>query len=152
MTLSSYKALILLLLTVLINYYTPIPYIGFDFSRRHNVLNRLYLSVFSAFIIVLTDIFINAGEFSTNTLAIWILLLMLGIVVCYYFIANQIFINEKDYLLTMKENHIMDLHITESILRENRLDADSKTYSSKIISNRNNEINNIDTIFSKKKL
>lgn len=152
MSSSSDKTLILLLLTVLINYYTPIPYIGFDFSRRHNVLNRLYLSVFSAFIIVLTDIFINRGEFSTNILAIWILLLTLGIVVCYYFIANQIFINEKDYLLTMKENHIMDLHITESILRDNKLDEDSKTYSSKIISNRNDEINNIDTIFSKKKL
>lgn len=152
MSLSTDKTLILLLLTVLINYYTPIPYIGFDFSRRHNVLNRLYLSVFSAFIIVLTDILINMGEFSTNTLAIWILLLMLGIVVCYYFIANQIFINEKDYLLTMKENHIMDLHITESILRDNKLDEESKLYSNKIISKRNDEIKNIDAIFSKKKL
>ena len=149
MSSSSDKILILLFVTVFINYYTPIPYIGFDFSRRHNVLNRLYLSVFSAFIIVLTDVLIHRGEFSGNLLAIWILLLILGIVVCYYFIANQIFIDEKDYLLTMKENHLMDLHITETILKHDKLDPDGKKYSDKIISNRNDELNNISTIFKK---
>jgi hypothetical protein len=149
MTSSTDKTFILLFLTILINYYTPIPYIGFDFSRRHNVLNRLYLSLFSAFIIVLTDIIINRSDFSTRTLGIWILLLILGIVVCYYFIANQIFIDEKEYLLTMKENHIMDLHITENILKHNKLDPDSKIYSSKIILNRNDELKNINEIFEK---
>jgi len=150
MSSSSDKILILLFLTILINYYTPIPYVGFDFSRRHNVLNRLYLSIFSAFIIVLTDLLIHQGEFSGNLLAIWILLLILGIVVCYYFIANQIFISEKDYLLTMKENHMMDLHITNSILKENKLDTEGKIYSNKIIANRNDEMWDIDTILPKK--
>ena len=56
---STHKILILLFFTVLINYYTPLPHIGFDFSRNYNILNRLYLSFFSAFIIVLTDVLIN---------------------------------------------------------------------------------------------
>lgn len=150
MSSSSDKIFILFFLTILINYYTPIPYIGFDFSRRHNVLNRLYLSIFSAFIIVLTDVLIHQKEFSGRTLAIWILLLILGIVVCYYFIANQIFIDEKDYLLTMKENHMMDLHITNSILKDDKLDAQGKNYSNKIIANRNDEMREIDAIVPKK--
>jgi hypothetical protein len=149
---SSNKIVTLLFLTILINYNTPLPYIGFDFSRRHNILNRLYLSIFSSFIIVLTDVLINYEEFSKKLLATWILILLLGIVVCYYFIANQIFIDEKDYLLTMKENHIMDLHITNSILRDNKLDSDGDLYSKSIIENRNNELKKIDDIFKKSNL
>lgn len=147
---STHKILILLFFTVLINYYTPLPHIGFDFSRNYNILNRLYLSFFSAFIIVLTDVLINQSQFSRKTLTIWILLLMLGIALCYYFIANQIFIDEKDYLSTMKENHVMDLHITNTIFKDNKLDSEAKKYSNKIISNRNDELKNIDEIFSKK--
>jgi hypothetical protein len=98
---------------------------------------------------VLTDVIIHKDEFSGNLLATWILLLMLGIVVCYYFIANQLFIDEKDYLLTMKENHIMDQHITNTILKDNKLNAEGKLYSNKIMLNRTDEMNDIDKIFSK---
>ena len=145
---SSNKILVLLLLTIIINYYTPVPYIGFDFTKRNNVLNKLYLAIFSAFIIVLTEVLINQEEFSNKILATWLLLLILGIIIFYYFIANQIFINEKDYLLTMKENHIMDLHITNSILKDNKLDSNGKKYGAKILANRTDEIKNIDQILS----
>ena len=77
--------------------------------------------------------------------------MILGIIVCYYFIVNQIFINEKDYLLTMKENHIMDLHIANALLKKNKLDSDAEKYSNKILVNRNDEIQNIDSIIKTNK-
>jgi len=147
---SSNNTILLLLLTIIINYYTPTPYIGLDFSINHNALNKLYLSIFSACIIVLTDVFLNKSNFSKNKFIIWLFILIFGIAIFYYLIANQIFITEKDYLLTMRENHIMDLHITNSLIKEGKLHSESKNYGNKIILNRNNEIKDIDNIINKK--
>ena len=144
------KILILLLISILINYYTPVPYLGFDYSRRHSIINRLYLSIFSALIIILTEVIISKDELTTKSLAIWILLLILGISVCYYFIANQIFIGEHEYLLTMLENHKMDVHITNSVLKNDKLDLEALEYSKKIIFARNEELKNIRELLSKK--
>jgi hypothetical protein len=144
------KIIILLCATVLINYFTPIPYIGFDFTRRHNFLNRLYLSLFSGFIIVLTDVFINTGNFTNVAFISWILFLTVGIITSYYFISNQILISETDYLLTMRENHLMDLHIAESISSHNIIKSDAKEYTTKIVSTRTNELENVNKILRHK--
>jgi hypothetical protein len=144
------KIIILLCASVLINYFTPIPYIGFDFTRRHNFLNRLYLSLFSGFIIVLTDVFINTGNFTNVAFISWILFLTVGIITSYYFISNQILISETDYLLTMRENHLMYLHIEESISSHNIIKSDAKEYTTKIVSTRTNELENVNKILRHK--
>jgi hypothetical protein len=142
--------LILLCVTTIINYNVPIPYIGFDFSTRHNFVNRLYLSLFSSFIIVLTDVLIHWNEFTSREFATLIIIFLVAISVIYYLIANQIFIGEKEYLLTMKENHEMDLHITNSVLKHKSISPDAITYGKKIISNRNDELTNIDNLLINK--
>jgi hypothetical protein len=134
------KTIILLLITIFINYYTPLPFIGFEFTKRRNFINRLYMSVFIAFIVVLTDIILHKEEFSIIELFIWLLFLTFGIVGSYYLINNQIFVDENDFLLTLKENHEMDIHMTDKIIKNKILDNTGIDYANFIIKNRTNEL------------
>jgi hypothetical protein len=143
------KIIALLIFTTVINFYTPVPYLGFNFSGQHSTVNRLSMATFAALVIGLTDIYIHFDDYPTHTLVIWTFVFILFISILYYVIEKQIFVSEHEYLLTMKENHIMDLHITQSILNHENLDDHGKKYGSKILSNREHEISLIDNILKK---
>jgi len=146
---SNQKIIVLLLLTIVINFYTPNPYIGFNFSGQHSIVNRLSIATFASLIIVLTDIYIHYDEFTTQTLVIWTFILILFISIFYYGIEKQLFVSEREYLLTMKENHIMDLHITQSILNNKHVNEEGTEYGKKILSNREHELSTINKILEK---
>ena len=143
------KTIILLIVTILINFYTPLPFNGFEFRKRRNFINRIYLSTFAAFIIVLTDVVLNIDEFDISIFIAWILFLASGIVISYYLIDNQIFVNEEEYLLTMKENHEIDLNMTNKIIQHKKLDDKGAEYTNIILKNRQDELQNINKILDK---
>lgn len=134
------KIIMLLIITLIVHYYLPLPFIGFNFNKKRNYLNRIYLATFTSFVIVLIDVIINKDEFNTEIFYIWLILLILGISVFYYIIANQLFVSEEDYLLTMKENHEIDLHIVEAISTHQNLDEKGKIYTERVRKNRNDEL------------
>jgi hypothetical protein len=142
------KIIILLIVTVIINYYTPIPYIGISFPRNHYI-NRIYLALFSGFIIVLTDTIVHKEDLhdlQSKSFNFWLITLMGCIILTYYFISNQLFISQRDYLLTMKENHDMDVQITSTILKKNIFNKESEDYGKKVLANRNEELQSINKI------
>jgi len=140
------KTIILLIITIIVHFYLPLPFIGFNFDRKRNYLNRIYLAIFTSFIIVLIDIIINNNEFTTTIFYVWLILLILGISVFYYIISNQLFVSEEDYLLTMKENHEIDLHIVEAISKHQNLDEKGKIYTEHVKNNRIDELNHLDKL------
>ena len=140
------KTIILLIITIIVHFYLPLPFIGFNFDRKRNYLNRIYLAIFTSFIIVLIDIIINNNEFTTTIFYVWLILLILGISVFYYIISNQLFVSEEDYLLTMKENHEIDLHIVEAISKHKNLDEKGKIYTEHVKNNRIDELNHLDKL------
>jgi hypothetical protein len=140
------KTIILVIITIIVHFYLPLPFIGFNFDRKRNYLNRIYLAIFTSFIIVLIDIIINNNEFTTTIFYVWLILLILGISVFYYIISNQLFVSEEDYLLTMKENHEIDLHIVEAISKHQNLDEKGKIYTEHVKNNRIDELNHLDKL------
>lgn len=140
------KTIILLIITLIVHFYLPLPFIGFNFDRKRNYLNRIYLATFTSFIIVLIDIIINNNEFTTTIFYVWLILLILGISVFYYIISNQLFVSEDDYLLTMKENHEIDLHIIDAISKNQNLDEKGKIYTEHVKNNRIDELNHLDKL------
>jgi len=140
------KTIILLIITLIVHFYLPLPFIGFNFDRKRNYLNRIYLATFTSFIIVLIDIIINNNEFTSTMFYIWLILLLLGISVFYYIISNQLFVSEDDYLLTMKENHEIDLHIIDAISKNQNLDEKGKIYTEHVKNNRIDELNHLDKL------
>ncbi len=140
------KTIILLIITIIVHFYLPLPFIGFNFDRKRNYLNRIYLATFTSFIIVLIDIIINNNEFTTTIFYVWLILLILGISVFYYIISNQLFVSEDDYLLTMKENHEIDLHIIDAISKNQNLDEKGKIYTEHVKNNRIDELNHLDKL------
>jgi len=140
------KTIILVIITIIVHFYLPLPFIGFNFDRKRNYLNRIYLAIFTSFIIVLIDIIINNNEFTTTIFYVWLILLILGISVFYYIISNQLFVSEDDYLLTMKENHEIDLHIIDAISKNQNLDEKGKIYTEHVKNNRIDELNHLDKL------
>lgn len=145
------KVLLLLILSTAINYYTPNPNVGFDFSGQQYTINRLSMAFFSALVIGITDIYIHREEFTTENLIILTFLFILFIGLTYYIIEAQLLTTEEEYLLTMKENHKMDLHISESILKKPDINSHGKKYSNNIISTRQEEITHIDKLLKNDK-
>lgn len=142
------KIFILLITTIIVHFYVPLPYSEFNFTKKKN-LNKLYIAIFTAFLIVFTDVILNIDEFTKESLALWILLLTLGITILYYIIAKQLFISEEQYFLTMKENNEIDLNIIEAIIQNLNLDERGKIYTEKIKNNRLIEKKHLDDFFNK---
>ena len=136
----NYKIFLLLILSILINFYTPIPFYGFEIIKKRNFINRLYMSLFTGFIIVLTDIILNKDELTMIEFLVWLIFVSMGIIITYNLINNQIFVDEKEFLLTLKENHEMDIHMTNKLIKNQKLDKNGIDYANKIIKNRNEEI------------
>lgn len=144
--------IILFLVSSIINYYIPVPSIGFNLSKRYSFLNRLYLAIFSAFIITLTDLVLHRDDFSKNAFLIWIMILTMGAVIFYYFIANQLFVDDMEYINTMKENHEIDLNISTHFINHPNITNDGKDLAKKIIDNRNDELHKIENVITQKKI
>jgi uncharacterized membrane protein YczE len=145
------KTIFLLILTLFINFYRPSPFFNIDFfgNRKRNIVNRLYLSLFTGFIIVLTDVILCYDDFTMKTLILWILFLVIGIITSYYMLNNQIFVNQDEFLLTLKENHEMDINITKQLVKKNKLDDLGLEYANSIINNRTNELSHNQFIYTK---
>ena len=140
------KTIILLIITIIVHFYLPLPFIGFNFDKKRSYLNRIYLATFTSFVIVLIDLIINKDEFTTEIFYIWLILLILGISVFYYIISNQLFVSEDDYLLTMKENHKIDLHIIDAISKNKNLNEKGKVYTEHIKKNRIDELKHVNEL------
>lgn len=142
----NHKTIILLIITIIVHFYIPLPFIGFNFDKKRSHLNRIYLALFTSFIIVLTDVILDKEEFTTKIFYSWIIMLILGISIFYYIISNQLFVSEEDYLLTMRENHEIDLHIAEAISKHEHLGEKGKIYTEHIKKNRIDELNHLNEL------
>lgn len=142
----NHKTIILLIITIIVHFYLPLPFIGFNFDKKRSYLNRIYLATFTSFIIVLTDVILDKEEFTTKIFYAWIIVLILGISIFYYIILNQFFVSEEDYLLTMRENHEIDLHIAEAISKHNSLGEKVKMYTEHIKKNRIDELKDLNEL------
>lgn len=142
----NHKTISLLIITIIVHFFLPLPFIGFNFKKEKNYLNRIYLATFTSFVIVLVDVILNKNEFTKEIFYIWLFILLLGISIFYYIISNQLFVSEEDYLLTMKENHEIDLHLTEVISKHQNLDEKGKIYTEYIKKNRIDELNHLNQI------
>lgn len=160
MSISNFNIIALLLATVAINYYTPVPYIGFNFTKKYNIINKLYFAFFSAFIIILTDILLNSNfnffnnnknnnEDDKKSFFIWIIILTSGIFIFYFLISKQLFIDQIDYLATMRENNIMDTYITNILINNKKIDNNANDYTLQLLKNREIELKHIDDILAK---
>lgn len=141
------RIFILLIVTLLIHFYVPIPSTNFQLIKRYSI-NKFYLSTYTSFIIVLTDVILNSDEFTNMSFLVWIFLLLLGISIIYYIIANQLFISEEQYILTMKENNEIDLNIVNAISKNTNLDEKGKTYTDKIKNNRLDEKKHLESLIT----
>jgi uncharacterized membrane protein YczE len=141
------KIFILLIVTILVHFYVPFPYTDFDITKKQN-FNKFYIATFTAFIVVFTDVVLNIEELTQKMFIFWVILLLLGMSVIYYIIANQFFISEEQYFLTMKENNEIDLNIISAISKNANLDEKGKIFTEKIKNNRLDEKKHLESLIT----
>jgi hypothetical protein len=145
-----YHVLIVLIVTFFIKYNTPMPLIGFSIPHNKININKIYMAVFISLIVTLTDIILNQDQFMTNELIIWSLILTVAIIITYYLIKEQIFVNNSSYLMTMIEQSKIDIKMAEKMLAKqdnNKI----KELIEIIIKNRQEGLNDL-TILLKEKI
>jgi len=139
----------LLLVTMLVTYYTPMPMAGFDILNIKFNTNKIYMVIFTSLIITLTDVLLNREHFTTNDLMIWLVILIVGIIINFYLIKEQYFVTNKSYLDTMLGSHEIDIAMGNKMLEHENIDNDTKKIVINIIKNRQNEMNDINNILQK---
>lgn len=142
------RVLILLVVTIIVTYFTPMPLLGFNIKNVRYNTNKLYNVMYIAVIVTLTDIILNKEHFTTNSFVIWLFILILFTIFIYYLIEEQKFIDNEQYLLAMIENHEVDIEMSEKILNNNEINSKTREIVLDIIKNRNNELNSINTLLA----
>jgi len=148
----------ILTISAVIGYMVMPTIFGFNSRYLTNNINKLYGSLLMAFYMGLSELFIY-GEYTTHSqLLIWMLVLIIGIVICYYLIIEQIFITEKfiteksiteksiteksiteksitekQYLLSMIEHNELAIEMSTKLLEKNNISDEVKKLATGII-------------------
>ena len=143
----------ILTISAVIGYMIMPTIFGFNSRYLTNNINKLYGSLLMAFYMGLSELFIY-GEYTTHSqLLIWMLVLIIGIVICYYLIIEQIFITEKfiteksiteksiteksitekQYLLSMIEHNELAIEMSNKLLEKNNISDEVKKLATGII-------------------
>lgn len=139
----------LLLVTLLVTYYTPMPMAGFDILNVKFNTNKIYMVIFTSLIITLTDVLLNRKYFTTNNLIMWLFILIVGIIINFYLIQEQYFVTNVSYLDTMLGSHQIDIAMGNKMLEHDKIDDATKNVVKNIIKNRQDEITDINNILQK---
>ena len=139
----------LLLVTLLVTYYTPMPMAGFDILNVKFNTNKIYMVIFTSLIITLTEVLLNRGHFTTNNLIVWLVILIVGIIINFYLIQGQYFITNSSYLNTLLGSHEIDIAMGNKMLGHDKIDDDTKKVVNNIIKNRQDEVHDINNLLQK---
>ena len=139
----------LLLVTLLVTYYTPMPMAGFDILNVKFNTNKIYMVLFTSLIITLTDVLLNRGHFTTKNLIIWLVILIVGIIINFYLIQGQYFVTNASYLDTLLGSHEIDIAMGNKMLEHDKIDDDTKKVVKNIIKNRQDEVHDINNLLQK---
>ena len=144
-----YHVIILLIVTFLVKYNTPIPLIGFNIQDNKFNINKVYMAVFISLIITLTHVLLNQEQFTTNDLIIWILILGIAIIINYYLIKEQFFVDNNSYLISMIEQNKIDIKMSEKMLIKQTNDKIKRLIET-IIKNRQEGLNDLIILLEEK--
>lgn len=133
----------LLLVTLLVTYYTPVPMAGFKLFDNKIDINKIYMVIFTSLIITLTDVLLNRDHFTTNNLIIWLVILVVAIIINFYLIKEQYFVTNKSYLDAMLDSHEIDIDMSTKLLDHKNIDDNTKNLIKNIIKNRQDELKDI---------
>jgi hypothetical protein len=139
--------IILFSVTFLVTYYTPMPLSGFDTTFH---INKLYFVLYISLFVTLTDVILNKKHLSTTNFVVWLFILITFIVIVFYLIKEQQFVNDESYLLTMLEKHDIDIKMSEKMLEHPDIKSETKQVITTIIKNRKDELNNINNLLPNK--
>jgi hypothetical protein len=114
-------------------------------------LNKLYNILLIAFFMSLAGLIINYAKVPLDELLIWIFILTTGLIIFYYMIVNQTFVNNNDYLLALKENHQTSIAMSKKMLDKYHIDQKTKDLANNIIQTHNSEINQINKLLDEYK-
>lgn len=137
-----YHVLILVTITFLIKYNTPMPIVGFSIPHNEININKIYMAVFISLIVTLTDILLNYEQFMTNELIIWSIILTVVIIINYYLIKEQVFVDNNSYLMTMIDQSKIDIKMAEKMLAKQDNNK-TKELIETIIKNRQEGLNDL---------
>ena len=107
------------------------------------------MAVFISLIVTLTHVLLNQEQFTTNDLIIWILILGIAIIINYYLIKEQIFVDNNSYLISMIEQTKIDIKMSEKMLVKQTNDK-IKGLIETIIKNRQEGLNDLIILLEEK--
>ena len=145
---NNFHVIVLLIVTILVTYFTPIPFLGLNIFDYEFHLNKLYNVLYIALIVTITDLILNIEHFTTTNFVTWLFILIIFTVILYYFIKEQIFINKKSYFESLIHASELDIKMSEKMLVHNDLDEKTKQSIRKILYNKKNELNELNSLIN----
>ncbi len=90
--------------------------------------NKIYDAVLIGSFISIVLIFIDSSMLTNVQMIIWIILFISIVVICNHVIKNQVFIDENDFILKLKEDNEETIKLSSEIILNKNVDQTFKNY------------------------